>query len=144
MSALVFDTLTYRERYEILLARIGCDALTGALDRKSLEVHGRRAVEHAAAAGRHFALLLVDIDHVKEFNDRFDRAASDGILKRIVLDMIATVRMSNFTYRFGGEEFVVIADGLNIDDAWALAERIRRRVAAGGAGPKAGSRSVSA
>ena len=45
--------------------------------------------------------------------------------------MTATVRMSDFTYRFGGEEFVVIADGLNIDDAWALGERIRRRVAAG-------------
>jgi diguanylate cyclase (GGDEF)-like protein len=48
--------------------------------------------------------------------------------------VIATVRMSDFTYRFGGEEFVVIADGLNTDDAWALAERIRRRVAAGGSG----------
>ena len=48
-----------------------------------------------------------------------------------MLDVIATVRMSDFTYRFGGEEFVVIADGLNIDDAWALGERIRRRVAAG-------------
>jgi diguanylate cyclase (GGDEF)-like protein len=130
----VFDTLTYRERYENLLARTGCDALTGALDRQSLEVHGRRAVEHAAAAGRHLALLLVDIDHFKDFNDRFGHAAGDGILKRIVLDVIATVRMSDFTYRFGGEEFVVIADGLNIDDAWALAERIRRRVAAGGGG----------
>jgi len=65
VSALVFDTLTYRERYEILLARTGCDALTGALDRQSLEVHGCRAVEHAVAAGRHFSLLLVDIDHFK-------------------------------------------------------------------------------
>lgn len=89
-----------------------------------------RAVEHAAAAGRHLALLLVG-DHFKGFNDRFGIAAGDVILKRIVLDVIATVRMSDFTYRFGGEEFVVIADGLNVDDAWALGERIRRRVAAG-------------
>ena len=79
-------------------------------------------------------MLLVDIDHFKEFNDRFGHAAGDGILKRIVLDVIATVRMSDFTYRFGGEEFVVIADGLDADDAWALAERIRRRVAASGSG----------
>jgi diguanylate cyclase (GGDEF)-like protein len=95
-------------------------------------VHGRRAVEHAAAAGRQLALLLIDIDHFKEFNDRFGHSAGDVVLKRIVLDVIATARMSDFTYRFGGEEFVVIADGLNIDDAWAFAERIRRRVAAGG------------
>ena len=46
--------------------------------------------------------------------------------------MIATARTSDFVYRFGGEEFVVIADGLNADDAWAFAERVRRRVAAGG------------
>jgi hypothetical protein len=44
----VFDTLTYRERYEDLLARTGCDALTGALDRHSLEAHGRRALDRRA------------------------------------------------------------------------------------------------
>jgi diguanylate cyclase (GGDEF)-like protein len=128
----VFDTLTYRERYENLLARTGCDSLTGALDRQSLEVHGRRAVEHAAAAGRQLAVLLIDIDHFKQLNDRFGHGVGDRILKRTVLDVIATVRMSDFVYRFGGEEFVVIADGLNIDDAWSLGERIRRRVASGG------------
>lgn len=124
----VFDTLTYRERYEDLLARTGCDALTGALDRHSLEAHGRRSVEHAAAAGRPLALLLIDIDHFKEFNDRFGHAAGDKALKRIALDIMAAARVSDFTYRFGGEEFVLIADGVNAEDALALAERIRRRV----------------
>jgi diguanylate cyclase (GGDEF)-like protein len=125
----VFDTLTYRERYEDLLARTGCDALTGALDRHSLEAHGRRAVEHAAAAGRPLALLLVDIDHFKSFNDRFGHATGDKELKRIALDIMAAARVSDFTYRFGGEEFVVIGDGVNADEAMSLAERIRRRVA---------------
>jgi len=126
----IFDTLTYRERYEDLLARTGCDALTGALDRHSLEAHGRRAVEHAAAAGRPLALLLIDIDHFKAFNDRFGHAAGDKALRRIALDIMAAARMSDFTYRFGGEEFVVIADGVNADDAFSLGERMRRRVAA--------------
>lgn len=125
----VFDTLTYRERYEDLLARTGCDALTGALDRHSLEAHGRRPVEHAAAAGRPLALLLVDIDHFKSFNDKFGHAAGDKMLKRIALDIMAAARVSDFTYRYGGEEFVVIADGVNPDDALALAERMRRRIA---------------
>jgi diguanylate cyclase (GGDEF)-like protein len=124
----VFDTLTYRERYEDLLARTGCDALTGALDRHSLEAHGRRSVEHAAAAGRPLALLLIDIDHFKAFNDRFGHAAGDKMLKRIALDVMAAARVSDFTYRFGGEEFVVIAEGLNADEALSLGERIRRRV----------------
>src|SRR5262245_55054943 len=125
----VFDTLTYRERYEDLLARTGCDALTGALDRHSLEAHGHRAVEHAAAAGRPLALLLIDIDHFKSYNDRFGHAAGDKMLKRIVLDIMAAARMSDLTYRFGGDEFVVIADGISAEDALSLGERIRHRIA---------------
>jgi len=124
----VFDFLTYRERYEDLLARTGCDALTGALDRHSLEAHGRRSVEHAAAAGRPLALLLVDIDHFKSFNDRFGHAAGDRMLKRVTLDIMAAVRVSDFTYRFGGEEFVVIAEDIAPDEAADMAERVRRRI----------------
>jgi diguanylate cyclase (GGDEF)-like protein len=130
----VFDTLTYRERYEDLLARTGCDALTGALDRHSLEAHGRRAVEHAAAAGRPLTLLLVDVDNFKSFNDRFGHAAGDKMLKRVALDIMAAARVSDFTYRFGGDEFVVIADGVNAEDALAIGERMRRRVAGASAG----------
>ncbi len=125
----VFDTLTYRERYEDLLARTGSDALTGALDRHSLESYGRRAVEHAAAAGRPLALLLIDIDHFKAFNDRFGHAAGDRKLKQIVAGIMTAARVSDFTYRFGGEEFVVIADGIGETDALMLAERIRRTIA---------------
>jgi diguanylate cyclase (GGDEF)-like protein len=126
----VFDTLTYRERYEDLLARTGCDALTGALDRHSLESYGRRAVEQAASAGRPLALLLIDIDHFKAFNDRFGHAAGDEMLKNIANEIMAAARVSDFTYRFGGEEFVVIADGIAGNDALALGERIRGCVAA--------------
>jgi diguanylate cyclase (GGDEF)-like protein len=125
----IFDTLTYRERYEDLLARTGCDALTGALDRHSLESYGRRAVESAAANRRPLAMLLIDIDHFKAFNDRFGHAAGDKMLKRITAEIMAAARVSDFTYRFGGEEFVVIADDIDSDSAVALAERIRRRIA---------------
>lgn len=130
----VFDTLTYRERYENLLARTGCDALTGALDRHSLESYGRRAVEAAAANGRPLALLLIDIDHFKAFNDRFGHAAGDKMLKRITSEIMGAARLSDFTYRFGGEEFVVIANGVTGDDAIALGERIRRAIAGAPAG----------
>jgi diguanylate cyclase (GGDEF)-like protein len=126
----IFDTLTYRERYEDLLARTGCDALTGALDRHSLESYGRRAVEAAAAAGRPLALLLIDIDHFKAFNDRFGHAAGDKMLKRVTVEIMGAARLSDFTYRFGGEEFVVIADSLSGKDAVALGERIRHAIAA--------------
>ena len=85
----VFDTLTYRERYEDLLARTSSDALTGTLDRHSLESHGRRAVEMAASVGRPLALLVIDLDHFKAFNDRFGHAAGDVMLKSIANEIIA-------------------------------------------------------
>jgi diguanylate cyclase (GGDEF)-like protein len=127
----IFDILTYRERYEELLARSGRDALTGALDRGRLESQGRAVVDQAAIAGRAASLLLIDIDHFKEFNDRFGHAAGDAVLKRIAQDIMMSVRTSDLVFRYGGEEFVVICDGLASGPALALGERIRRQIAAG-------------
>lgn len=127
----IFDTLTYRERYEDLLARTGRDALTGALDRGRLELQGRQAIEAAALAGRPATLLLIDIDHFKEFNDRFGHAAGDAALKRIARDIMTAVRASDLVFRFGGEEFVVVCDGLSASAGLALGERIRREIASG-------------
>jgi hypothetical protein len=101
----VFDVLTYRERYEDLLARTGRDALTGAYDRGRLETDGRHRIAAASSASRTISLLLVDIDHFKSFNDRFGHAAGDRVLKRIANDIMATVRASDHVFRFGGEEF---------------------------------------
>ncbi len=111
----VFDTLTYRERYEDLLARTGRDALTGALDRGRLEAQGRQMIDEAVLAGRDVSLLLVDIDNFKSFNDRFGHAAGDEVLKCIAALIMATVRTDDLVYRFGGEEFVVICDDMASD-----------------------------
>ena len=90
----VFDLLTYRDRYEDLLARSGRDALTGALDRGRLEHLGRKRVEDAVLAGRPLSLLIIDIDHFKSFNDRFGHAAGDVVLQRIVRIIAAALRPS--------------------------------------------------
>ena len=126
----VFDLLTYRQRYEDLLARTGRDALTGALDRGQLEAEGRRCIEAAAHAGRPVSLLLIDIDDFKGFNDRFGHAAGDKVLQRIAREIMAAVRSGDRVFRFGGEEFVVIAEDLRSGPALALAERIRREIGA--------------
>ena len=125
----VFDLLTYRERYEDLLARSGRDALTGALDRGRLEFQGRKRVEDAVQAGRPLSLLIIDIDHFKSFNDRFGHASGDIVLLRIVRMIMATVGPEDTVFRYGGEEFVVIADALPRAAALALGEHIRRTVA---------------
>ena len=126
----VFDMLTYRERYEDLLARTGRDALTGVFDRGRLESQGRAAIDEAARSRRAISLLLIDIDHFKSFNDRFGHAAGDAVIKRIAREITATVRMTDLVFRFGGEEFVVICAGLENGPALALGERVRREIAA--------------
>jgi diguanylate cyclase (GGDEF)-like protein len=126
----VFDMLTYRERYEDLLARTGRDALTGMFDRGRLESQGRDVINAAAKAGRTMSLLVIDIDHFKTFNDRFGHAAGDAVIRRIAREIMATVRASDLVFRFGGEEFVVICEGLESEHALALGERVRREIAA--------------
>jgi diguanylate cyclase (GGDEF)-like protein len=125
----VFSTLTYRERYEDLLASARRDALTGVLDRGALETQGRMAVIKAMLAGRPVSLLVVDVDHFKEFNDRFGHAYGDIALRRIADTIVACVRPADQVFRFGGEEFVVICDGVNAAAARNLGERIRRDIA---------------
>ena len=80
--------------------------------------------------GRPVSLLLIDIDHFKSFNDRFGHASGDAVLKRIAREIMATVRATDLVFRFGGEEFVVICDGLPAEPALSLGERIRREIAA--------------
>jgi diguanylate cyclase (GGDEF)-like protein len=87
-------------------------------------------VEEATLAGRPLSLLIIDIDHFKSFNDRFGHAAGDVVLQRIVRIISAAVGPSDAVFRFGGEEFVVIADEVTRTAALALGERIRRDVAA--------------
>jgi diguanylate cyclase (GGDEF)-like protein len=99
-------------------------------DRGRLESQGRATVDRAVQAGRSVSLLLIDIDHFKSFNDRFGHAAGDGALRRIAREIMATVRVSDLAFRFGGEEFVVICEGLESVPALALGERVRREIAA--------------
>jgi diguanylate cyclase (GGDEF)-like protein len=129
----VFDLLTYRERYEDLVARSGRDALTGALDRGQLERQGRARVAEAVREGRPIGLLIVDIDDFKGFNDRFGHAAGDAVLTRIAARIMAAATGA-VVFRYGGEEFVVIAEQVDAAGAAALGERIRAAVAEAGHG----------
>jgi diguanylate cyclase (GGDEF)-like protein len=124
----VFDILTYRERYEALLARSGRDGLTGMLDRGRLETDGRVLVERCVAAGEPVSLLAIDIDHFKAVNDRFGHIAGDAVLREIAALLAASTRAADSVFRYGGEEFVVLGRGLSHAEAVAFAERLRRAV----------------
>lgn len=126
----VFDALTYRERYHELLEQTGRDGLTGLYDRGRLERQGPLRVTDALAAGRSISLILVDIDGFKAINDRNGHAAGDQILRLVGNKLMETMRSTDSIYRYGGDEFVVLSEGLSHDAAIAVAERLRRAVEA--------------
>ncbi len=125
----VFDTLTYRERYEDLLERSGHDSLTGALSRSRFETDGAALAKAMAAAGEPLSLLVIDIDHFKRANDRHGHAAGDRALCQITGLLELGKRDGDRLYRYGGEEFALLCPGLNAPYALKLAERLRTLVA---------------
>ncbi|MCB1446493.1 MAG: GGDEF domain-containing protein [Rhizobiaceae bacterium] len=126
----IFNDLTYREKYQDLLARTGRDALTGVLDRGRLEFDGPELVREALRQGQGASLMILDADRFKEINDRHGHLKGDEVLRDIASALNGSLRRNDRVYRFGGEEFVVICRDLGPGPACEAAERMRGRIGA--------------
>ncbi|MDQ0320381.1 diguanylate cyclase (GGDEF)-like protein [Pararhizobium capsulatum DSM 1112] len=124
----VFNTLTFRERYEDLLSRSGRDSLTGVFDRSRFEFLAPRLIRNATTSGNRISLMMIDADHFKSINDRFGHLEGDHVLKAIANALTLGLRQSDHLFRYGGEEFVVICEGLDPAHAMSRAEDIRQLV----------------
>ena len=106
------------------------DPLTGLRNRRALleelEIHLQLARRHR----RPISVVLVDIDHFKEHNDRFGHLAGDEVLQRVGDILRGTARSSDFVGRYGGDEFVIGLPETDRDGAVLLAERFRSAIAA--------------
>jgi diguanylate cyclase (GGDEF)-like protein len=139
----VFDKLTYRRRYEELLESSSLDQLTGALNRGRFEAMGRSSVARALSTGQPLTLAIIDIDHFKQVNDRYGHVAGDDVLRKVAEALRQTVRGEDRIFRYGGEEFVVLCEGLNHQAALRQAERLRAAVPAALSGAVANPPTVS-
>ncbi len=100
------------------------DSLTGLLNRRGFE-----AEAHASAESRPAALIIGDIDHFKEVNDRHGHPVGDRVLTGVATILRETTSATCRIGRIGGEEFAVLCPGLDVEEATRLAEEIRRSVA---------------
>jgi diguanylate cyclase (GGDEF)-like protein len=117
-----------RRRLEVL---IEIDALTGLENRRGFDTALRREWQRNARAGAPLAILMIDVDYFKNFNDRFGHPAGDEVLRRVAAELRATIRRAEDTAaRYGGEEFALILSVTNAEDAALLAERARATVEA--------------
>lgn len=107
------------------------DGLTGVANRRQFDAELQAEWNRARRSGSELALLLVDIDHFKAFNDAHGHPAGDRCLQAVAaLLQHSAGRAGDSVARYGGEEFAVIVPGTALDGVQALAERLRRAVEA--------------
>lgn len=101
------------------------DALTGVANRKQFDQRLREASANAMEAGAPLAVMLMDIDRFKDFNDRYGHDTGDEVLKLVARHLREHVKGKDLPARFGGEEFAVILPDTRLADAVRLADQIR-------------------
>ncbi len=106
------------------------DPLTGVQNRLALESALQREVDLAHRQDTPLSMLVIDADHFKRFNDQYGHAFGDDVLRALAGALASTVRRSDLLFRYGGEEFVIIASHTNRDGAALLGERVREAVSA--------------
>ncbi len=102
------------------------DGLTGVPNRRSMDEMLENAWRRAVRNRTPLSLILIDIDHFKEFNDTFGHVAGDRCLVRVANEMRRTLRRpDDFLARYGGEEFLAFPASAPVEAAFGLAERLR-------------------
>ena len=104
------------------------DPLTKLLNRSSLEPSLQREIQLSKRHGSPLSLIMLDIDNFKKINDNYGHLAGDNILIKIAFIISNTIRETDYAFRIGGEEFLILLNDTSIKDAEKLAERIRTKV----------------
>jgi len=104
------------------------DALTGLFNRRYLEESLERELSRATRDKGSVAILMLDIDHFKEFNDAFGHQAGDAALRTLGDFLKKTTRGQDIICRYGGEEFALVFGGTTVEGALERAEALRERI----------------
>jgi diguanylate cyclase (GGDEF)-like protein len=117
-TALMRSDLRYRNESVL-------DGLTGMLNRRSLAARAAELEQQAALSGQAVGVVIGDIDEFKAVNDRHGHQAGDAALVDVAYTLRKELRAFDLAYRIGGEEFLILLPGAGLDDAVAIAERLR-------------------
>jgi diguanylate cyclase (GGDEF)-like protein len=104
------------------------DGLTGVFNKRYFQEHIAAEIRRAERDGNGVSLLLVDIDHFKNYNDTSGHVAGDEVLKQVGQLLRASIREDDVVARYGGEEFVVLYPGASKALAYRQAQSLRRAI----------------
>lgn len=120
------NALRYRQALDQALR----DPLTGVQNRSALQTTLEREFDLARRQDVPLSVIVMDIDHFKHFNDNYGHSFGDDVLKAVTGSADSTIRRCDLLFRYGGEEFVIIASHTDREGAELLAERIRLNIEA--------------
>ncbi|WP_428306062.1 GGDEF domain-containing protein [Lacipirellula sp.] len=106
------------------------DALTRLANRRAFDAALLESTELFASKGQSFALIMLDVDNFKQFNDVHGHPAGDEVLRTVGRTLGRVVNPGDLACRYGGEEFAVILANVTLDDGQLAAERIRKAIEA--------------
>ena len=117
--------IALRQKIDRLRADADLDSLTGLANRRRFRVSLVREVERWRRYGVPCALLLLDIDHLKQINDHFGHPAGDQVIRQVAHTLSEVSRDNDTAARLGGEEFALLLASIDVEKAGAAAERLR-------------------
>jgi diguanylate cyclase (GGDEF)-like protein len=115
----------YQKRLELVA---GTDPLTGVLNRQAFEIVFRQSALEAARSGRPLSGILFNIDFFRQVNDSHGYLAGDNVLRTIAQLVKTMVRDSDIVTRWGGEEFAILLNECALEQAVAVAEKLRSAI----------------
>ncbi len=122
LTGMAIASLNLRARLENQSVR---DPLTGLFNRYFMQIVLARELARANRQGSSVAMLMLDVDHFKRFNDAYGHGAGDAMLRGIAGAFRASIRTEDTICRYGGEEFAIILPGATAQIAAMCAERVR-------------------
>ncbi|WP_299441142.1 GGDEF domain-containing protein [uncultured Rhodospira sp.] len=111
-----------------LATMVRTDPLTSTHNRRALEEYFNMEIARAIRKGRHFSVVVCDIDRFKSVNDKFGHQFGDEVLVQFATLLKQNVRQMDFVARYGGEEFVILLPETTRQQAAHIADKLRRRV----------------